>query len=90
MPTYQYECESCGCRTEMMQPINAPKLTQCPSCQKNTLRRLIGTGGGLIFKGTGFYQTDYKSKPTCPAQKSCPSAETQNGCGCGGTCGHNP
>lgn len=87
MPTYQYECEACGYRMEAMQAMTAPKLTQCPSCKKESLRRLIGTGGGLIFKGPGFYQTDYKGKP-CPAAESCPAAETKSGCGCSGDCGH--
>ena len=96
MPTYQYECDACGYRLEMMQPMNAPKLTQCPSCKKETLQRLIGTGGGLIFKGTGFYQTDYKKAP-CPAadscpgasSQSCPASETKNsGCGCSSGCSH--
>lgn len=62
MPTYQYECEACGHSFEHYQSINDDKLRECPQCQKQTLQRLIGTGGGLIFKGNGFYQTDYKNK----------------------------
>lgn len=88
MPTYQYECEACGYRMEMMQSMTAAKITQCPACKENALHRLIGTGGGLIFKGAGFYQTDYKNK-SCPVADSCPAAETKSGCGCSGDCGHN-
>ena len=91
MPTYQYECNSCGHRFEIMQSITDPKLKKCPVCQKNRLCRLIGTGSGIIFKGSGFYETDYKNKP-CPESNSCPAAskkKTASGCGCNGNCGHN-
>lgn len=60
MPTYQYECESCKHAFEEMQSIAAPKLKTCPKCKKDSLVRLIGSGSGIIFKGTGFYETDYK------------------------------
>ena len=77
MPTYEYECEACGHQFEAYQSITAAKLKQCPQCQKESLQRLIGTGSGMIFKGNGFYETDYKRKsgaPSCPAEKSssCP------------------
>ena len=76
MPTYQYECAACGHVLEIMQSITGDRLTTCPQCGKEQLHRLIGTGSGIIFKGTGFYETDYKRKPAdaCPAEKkaSCP------------------
>lgn len=62
MPTYQYECEECGYHFEEMQMITAKKLKTCPKCKKDSLTRLIGSGSGIIFKGTGFYETDYKRK----------------------------
>lgn len=61
MPTYDYKCGNCGHLFETMQSIKADPLTKCPECGKETLKRLIGTGGGLIFKGSGFYLTDYKN-----------------------------
>ncbi|MFZ1322300.1 MAG: zinc ribbon domain-containing protein [Ignavibacteria bacterium] len=63
MPTYDYRCDDCGHFFEEFQSMKADKLTKCPKCGKETLKRLIGTGSGLIFKGTGFYLTDYKNKP---------------------------
>ncbi len=63
MPTYDYECEKCGHEFEEFQSITAPLLTDCPECNaRNKVRRLIGTGAGIIFKGSGFYETDYKRK----------------------------
>ncbi len=61
MPTYDYECTGCGHRFEAFQKMTDAPLTQCPSC-KGDVRRLIGSGMGLIFKGSGFYSTDYKKK----------------------------
>jgi len=61
MPTYEYECANCGETVELFQSILEKPLKKCPSCKKFTLRRLIGAGGGLIFKGSGFYATDYRS-----------------------------
>jgi putative FmdB family regulatory protein len=60
MPTYEYECVNCGYRFEKFQSITASALTKCPACKKNRLKRLIGKGAGIIFKGEGFYATDYK------------------------------
>jgi len=63
MPTYDYECESCGYKTEIFErKITEPSVKVCPVCGKPTLRRLVGTGIGFIFKGSGFYITDYKKK----------------------------
>ena len=62
MPTYDYECDACGHAFEKFQPITARSIRKCPSCGKLKVRRLIGTGAGIIFKGSGFYQTDYRSE----------------------------
>lgn len=62
MPTYDYECDACEHKFEHFQGINDPHLRKCPECGKNKLRRLIGAGGAVMFKGTGFYQTDYRSE----------------------------
>lgn len=61
MPTYDYQCGKCGHEFEKFQSITAPALRKCPKCGKSSLKRLIGTGAGVIFKGSGFYQTDYRS-----------------------------
>jgi len=60
MPTYDYKCDACGHAFEKVQSIKADSLKKCPECGKQKLRRLIGTGGGFIFKGSGFYITDYR------------------------------
>ena len=61
MPTYDYECETCGERFEAFQSMSAERLTDCPQEQcDGKVKRLIGTGAGLLFKGSGFYETDYK------------------------------
>ena len=62
MPTYQYVCKACGHEFEESQPISSDPLIRCPSCNQDTLTRMIGGGAGLIFKGSGFYLTDYKKK----------------------------
>ncbi|MBF0490866.1 MAG: zinc ribbon domain-containing protein [Candidatus Omnitrophica bacterium] len=76
MPNYQYECEACGHEFEHLQTMVSPKLTKCPKCAKKKLVRLIGSGAGMIFKGSGFYQTDYKNKgvPPCEAKPDSKSA----------------
>jgi putative FmdB family regulatory protein len=60
MPTYDYACDSCKHEFEQFESITAEPQKKCPKCKKNKLRRLFGAGGGLIFKGSGFYQTDYR------------------------------
>jgi putative FmdB family regulatory protein len=62
MPTYEYHCENCDHRFEKFQSMTAKSLRKCPSCGKQNLRRLIGSGAAVIFKGSGFYQTDYRSE----------------------------
>jgi len=64
MPTYDYRCENCGNEMEAFQSIKDAPLTKCPKCGKDTLKKMISGGAGLIFKGTGFYLTDYKDKKT--------------------------
>lgn len=60
MPTYDYRCTACGHTFEMFQKITAPPLEECPRC-KGAVERLLGTGAAVIFKGSGFYATDYRS-----------------------------
>ena len=67
MPTYQYQCKSCGHELEEFHSMSEPSLTHCPNCKTENLLRVMGTGVGLIFKGTGFYLTDYKKSGTPPA-----------------------
>ncbi len=69
MPTYEYVCQKCNHAFEQFQSMNDAPLKKCPKCKKAGLKRLIGGGAGLIFKGTGFYITDYKNKKQ-PAEKS--------------------
>ncbi len=84
MPTYEYECTHCGHSFEQFQKINDKPLEKCPTCGKK-VRKLISSGGGVIFKGAGFYATDYrKPQKNAPSKKegsSCPTS--QEGCkGC--------
>jgi len=62
MPTYEYVCSKCGHQFERFQSMRDEPLRKCPKCHKAALKRLIGGGAGLIFKGSGFYITDYKNK----------------------------
>jgi putative FmdB family regulatory protein len=62
MPTYEYHCDACGFDFEKFQSMSSSPIKKCPNCGKNKVRRLIGTGAGLIFKGSGFYITDYRDK----------------------------
>ena len=87
MPTYEYACDRCGHGFEKFQSISASRLVTCPDCGEDTLKRLIGTGGGIIFKGSGFYQTDYKNTPKNgtkgsvsdkPAAKESPAASSSD------------
>jgi len=78
MPTYDYKCDACGHTFEQFQSITASPLKKCPDCGKSKLKRLLGTGAGLIFKGDGFYQTDYRSEGYKKAAESeKPSTETK-------------
>jgi putative FmdB family regulatory protein len=62
VPTYDYECDGCGHAFEEWQSFKDDALTKCPACKKNKLRRLFGGGAAIIFKGSGFYETDYRRK----------------------------
>jgi len=70
MPTYEYICENCGYEFEQFQSITARPLRKCPECGKANLKRLIGCGSGVIFKGSGFYETDYRSEGYKKAKES--------------------
>ena len=69
MPTYEYECRECGHRFEEFQSITDEPIGTCPECG-GEVRRLIGSGAGIIFKGSGFYQTDYRSESYRKAEKA--------------------
>ena len=68
MPTYEYQCLKCKKRQEYSQSITAKPLAKCPKCG-GRLRRLLGSGSGFLFKGSGFYITDYRSKSYHEAKK---------------------
>lgn len=71
MPTYDYRCPDCGHAFERFQSMSSPPVTVCPQCGFGNVKRLIGGGAGLLFKGTGFYLTDYKKSSTgAPASSS--------------------
>lgn len=84
MPTYEYACQACGHKFEEFQSIKAAPTKKCPSCHKNKVQRLISSGAGFIFKGSGFYQTDYRSEAyktsakndTAPVAPAAPAAAT--------------
>ena len=70
MPTYEYQCNACQHRFEELQSFSEAPLKKCPACKKKKLQRLIGTGAAIIFKGAGFYQTDYRSESYKNAAKA--------------------
>ena len=85
MPTYEYECKACGHRFEKSQSITAKPVKTCPECKAKSVQRLISSGAGFIFKGPGFYATDYR-KGKAP---SCPSSGSKSACsGCPGNPSH--
>jgi putative FmdB family regulatory protein len=70
MPTYDYVCDACGHQFEMFQSIKDEPIKKCPECSKKKLRRLIGPGAAIVFKGSGFYKTDYRSESYKKAAKA--------------------
>ena len=81
MPTYDYECDACNHKFELYQSIVSEPEKKCPKCKKLKLRRLIGTGAAVVFKGSGFYQTDYRSesyKKSAEADSKTSTAETKS------------
>lgn len=80
MPTYDYKCAACGHHFDELQSFKDPPLTKCPKCKKNKLERLFGGGGAIIFKGGGFYETDYRragEKATNGEAAETPKTETK-------------
>ena len=103
MPTYAYECQSCGHKFEKFQSMTAKVLRKCPECSESKLARLIGTGAAIIFKGSGFYSTDYRSSSYKSDEKadtgsgsgsdsksSTPSSSNGGPADCSGPCAGNP
>ena len=89
MPTYQYECSACGHEFEIIQSMTEKRLSKCPKCKKNKLERLIGAGAGIIFKGSGFYETDYKRKTPAGESKK-ETAGSSKPAPCSGSCACHP
>lgn len=77
MPTYEYLCDACGHEFELFQSMSAAVKRKCPECKKLKLKRLIGIGSGIIFKGSGFYQTDYRSDSYKKAAEADKKASTE-------------
>jgi putative FmdB family regulatory protein len=76
MPTYDYECRACGHEFDCIQRMSAGALRKCPDCGELRLRRRIGSGAGVIFKGSGFYETDYKRNRTGSKRKQADETST--------------
>ena len=80
MPTYEYQCDACEHRFDELQSFSDKPLNKCPKCGKKKLRRLFGIGAALLFKGAGFYQTDYRSdsyKSAAQADQNAAKASTE-------------
>jgi putative FmdB family regulatory protein len=76
MPTYDYRCDACDHAFEEFQSMLDKPLKKCPKCNKSRLRRLLGTGAAILFKGSGFYQTDYRSESYKSAAKADETAKS--------------
>lgn len=85
MPTYDYVCDHCGHEFEAFESITATAQTDCPQCREKTLRRKIGPGAAILFKGSGFYQTDYRSDSYKKAAKAESSSSSSGGEKSGGS-----
>jgi len=79
MPTYEYQCQDCGYKFEKFQYMSEDPIKKCPKCHKDKAKRLISAGSGIIFKGSGFYATDYrKDKPKENKPSTCPVTKEKN------------
>jgi putative FmdB family regulatory protein len=78
MPTYEYRCKSCGYEFEEFQSMSSDPLVVCPKCAEPSLKRLMSSGAGLVFKGSGFYLTDYKKTGSSTSQSK-PASESKSG-----------
>lgn len=86
MPTYDYECDACGHVFELFQGFNDKVKKKCPECGKLKLRRLIGAGGAVLFKGSGFYTTDYRSESYKQGKSAADKSSSQDCSGTPATC----
>lgn len=87
MPTYEYQCDDCGHNFDEFQMFSEAPLTVCPKCGKTTLRRVFGAGAAIIFKGSGFYQTDYRSESYKSAAKADKDSAGSSASGSSGSTG---
>ena len=78
MPIYEYQCSNCGHTLEELQSMSEAPLVKCPNCGQDTLKKLIGSGAGLIFKGSGFYLTDYKKSADKTKSEGTKKIETKS------------
>ena len=79
MPTYEYQCDACAHNFDEFQSFSEKPLKKCPKCKKAKLRRVFGTGAAILFKGSGFYQTDYRSESYKAGAKAEEAAKTSGG-----------
>jgi putative FmdB family regulatory protein len=78
MPTYDYRCKSCGFEFEEFQSMSSEMLVICPKCAEPSLKRLMSSGAGLVFKGSGFYLTDYKKSNSSPSSSSSSDVKSES------------
>lgn len=90
MPTYEYLCEGCGHRFDEFQSFKDDLLKVCPACKEEKLRRLFGTGAAILFKGSGFYETDYRSDGYKQAAKADQDSSKSNGTASGDSTAAKP
>jgi putative FmdB family regulatory protein len=89
MPTYEYHCDACEHNFDEFQSMSEPALKKCPKCKKPKLRRVFGTGAAILFKGSGFYETDYRSESYKSAAKADQEAASKSSGDAKGTTGTN-
>lgn len=77
MPTYEYRCKACDAELEIFHSMSEDARTECPECGEHKLKRLISAGGGVIFKGSGFYQTDYRSESYKAGEKAAKDSKSE-------------